>query len=165
LQAYLIETRSILGLSGSPVCITIPPTRVANGKLELLDTGTGAICIGMMLGYHLSASSEDEIVVPTMQQSPKSKAQENKKLDGLSLDERNTGFAVVLPIERLFDVMETDAMKKVMDQAIDKAKGRVRPAGAPIVGADLPADDANPNHREDFMRLEALAVKKPERED
>ena len=67
-QAYLIEVRSILGLSGSPVCITVPPMRVKDGGIQLLD-GLGAICIGMMLGYHLSASTEDEIIVPTLQQS------------------------------------------------------------------------------------------------
>jgi len=165
-EAYLVEVRSILGLSGSPVCITIPPLRVGvNNKIEILDTGLGAVCIGMMLGYHLSASKEDEIVVPTFQQPPQDKKPDEES-NGLSLDERNTGFAVVLPIECLFDVMESDAMKEKMDRAIDKAKGRVRAAGAPVAQdvekPDLLANELHPNGRERFNSLLDVAVKTPE---
>ena len=78
LQAYLVEVRSILGLSGSPVCITIPPMRVKDGGIQLLDSEQGALCIGMMLGYHLSASSEDEIIVPTFQQIAAAETKENE---------------------------------------------------------------------------------------
>jgi hypothetical protein len=165
-QAYLVETRSIVGLSGSPVCITIPPLRVVDNKIQILDTGMGALCIGMMLGYHLISSKEDEIVVPAMQQAPGSGGQNSDpESNKLSLDERNTGFGVVLPIERLFDVMESEPVRKGMDHAIDHRKDstRVRPAGVPVVQPPQeapPSTDANPNHLKDFTRLVDVAARK-----
>jgi hypothetical protein len=175
-QAYLVEVHSILGLSGSPVCITMPSMRVKDGGIQLLDTEQGAICIGMMLGYHLSASSEDEIVVPTMQQSAPDAGTDESESDNLSLDERRTGFGVVLPIERLFDVMESEAMKRSMDQAINRPPHgtRVRPAGTPIPNRILPSsaepssksdEDANPNHLADFTRLVDVAARKRPQDD
>lgn len=110
-QAYLVEVRSLMGLSGSPVFVNIPETRVVEARLELRGGDRSAICIGMMLGYHLSASAEDQIIVPAS----------SKLMEGTnepSLDERNTGFGVVLPIERLFEVMESNAMRRAMDDAI-----------------------------------------------
>jgi hypothetical protein len=156
-----------MGLSGSPVCITIPPTRVVGNKIQILDTGLGALCIGMMLGYHLSASKEDEIVVPVFQQPPTVPQEDDP--NKISLDERNTGFGVVLPIERLFDLMESDPVKRAMDHAIDKPKStRVRPAGAVVVQTPEvvpPSTGANPTHREDFRRLLGAAARKPPQAD
>jgi hypothetical protein len=168
-EAYLVETRSILGLSGSPVCITIPPMRVVDGKIQILDTGLGAICIGMMLGYHLSASVDDQIVVPVHQETEQQIEEgHDESGDKLSLEERNTGFAVVLPIERILEVMESEPVRKAMDDTISKTKGRVRPAGVPVVErpeAVPPANGENPTHREDFTRLLGEAARKRERED
>jgi hypothetical protein len=68
----------------------------------------------MMLGYHLVASAKDQIVVPKMQgEEPQSE---------YSLDERNTGFAVVVPIEKLFDVMEASDTRKIMDAEIRRRR-------------------------------------------
>jgi hypothetical protein len=168
-QAYLIEMRSILGLSGSPVCITVPPMRPKDGGIQLLETGQGAICIGMMLGYHLSASIEDQIIVPQFQQSSTESWKEDSESDKLSLDERNTGFGIVLPIERLFDVMESELMNRSMDQAIDKPHGgtKFRPAGVPIAQKPAASSDAAANqfHLEDFTRLVDVAARKRPQDD
>ena len=113
LPAYLVEVKSIAGLSGSPVSINLPLMRLVGGKPEFRD-GSSLICIGMMLGYHLVASAEDQIVVPKMQgEEPQSE---------YSLDERNTGFAVVVPIEKLFDVMEASDTRKIMDAEIRRRR-------------------------------------------
>jgi len=109
IQAYLVETRSIMGL---PVFLNIPDLRAANRQVEIRE-GIGAIFIGVMLGYHLVASAEDQIVVPAMQGDVGGS-------DEPSLDERNTGFAVVLPIERIFETMESDTLRKSMDDAIER---------------------------------------------
>jgi hypothetical protein len=119
-QAYLVEVRSLMGLSGSPVFVNIPETRVVEGRLELRVGDRSAICIGMMLGYHLSASAEDQIVVPPFETV-------TEGTNEPSLDERNTGFGVVLPIERLFEVMESDAMRRGMDDAIKRQIDRNTP--------------------------------------
>ena len=113
LPAYLVEVKSIAGLSGSPVSINLPLMRLVGGKPEFRD-GSSLICIGIMLGYHLVASAKDQIVVPKMQgEEPQSE---------YSLDERNTGFAVVVPIEKLFDVMEASDTRKIMDAEIRRRR-------------------------------------------
>jgi hypothetical protein len=119
-KAYLVEIKSLIGLSGSPVFINVPPTRVQDGRIEMQE-GRSALCIGMMLGYHLVQSVEDQIIVPRLQQSEGSGDQLDENTE-YSLDERSTGFGVVLPIERLIDVMESDYMTKAMDRAIESAE-------------------------------------------
>jgi hypothetical protein len=162
-KAYLVEVRSLMGLSGSPVFVNVPETRVnAEYKIELRGGPRSAICIGMMLGYHLSSSAEDQIVVPQVQALES--GEENISAKPPSLDERNTGFGIVLPIERIFDVMESEAMKKMMDEAIER-QTRVRPAGSPISANETPVADENPTHREDFNSLLNAAVKTREQED
>jgi hypothetical protein len=156
LRAYLIETRSIAGLSGSPVFINIPRIRVSGpGQIQTLK-GSGAIFIGVMLGYHLVSSKEDQIVVPARQGETANPE--------YSLDERNTGFAVVAPIEAIFDIMESDIMKKSMDTGIERLsqKAKFREAGAPIPtpSPSSPATDENPNAQEDFNRLMKKAATK-----
>jgi hypothetical protein len=39
----------------------------------------------------------------------------------LSLDERNTGFGVVLPIERIFSRIEQEDFQKALDECISKS--------------------------------------------
>jgi len=152
-KAYLVEVKSLMGLSGSPVYITIPSVHVKEGRIARFE-GVNNIFIGMMLGYHLVASAEDQIIVPQMQQ-----VDESGRKDEPSLDERNTGFGIVLPIEHLFEVMESEGMRKAMDSAMRQPQGktRVRPAGAgsPAKADDAgpPADDAGPTYRERFNRL------------
>lgn len=62
IRAYLIETRSILGLSGSPVFLNVPLIGSnTSGAIEFIHRkgNPGAFPIGIMLGYHLSSSAED----------------------------------------------------------------------------------------------------------
>jgi hypothetical protein len=56
---------------------------------------------------------EDQIPVPQFQG--------DDVVEGaVSLERRNTGFAVVIPIERIFDIMESDYMRRTLDAEIDK---------------------------------------------
>jgi len=160
IQAYLVETRTIAGLSGSPVFLNIPHMRVHGTKVEIRE-GIGLVLMGMMLGYHLVASADDQIIVPANQGDD---ARSGKP----SLDDRNTGFAVVIPIERIFDVMESDDIKKALDGAIDRdlRGARYREAGAalkPVSAAkiDPSPKDENPQHREDFTSLLGKAARTP----
>jgi hypothetical protein len=116
LRAYLMEVHSIIGLSGSPVYFNVPPTRIKEGKPQYLE-GRTAFCMGVMLGYHLVSSAEDQIITP--------RHQGGSVTSEYSLEERNTGFAVVVPIEKLFDLVETREMKKLFDEEIGRRnKGR-----------------------------------------
>jgi hypothetical protein len=122
-SAYLIETRSIMGLSGSPVFLNVAPIKVdEGGELRFLSGGNNHFPIGMMLGYHLVRSAEDQIAVP----------HSDDYEPGPDTDERNTGFAVVIPFEKILEVVESDVMKEDMDRSAAKhfSQVKVRPAGA-----------------------------------
>ena len=115
--AYLIETRSIVGLSGSPVFLNPPEVAVIDGKIKYLPNKE-LITIGMMVGYQLVATAQDQIVVPQLQgEVPGSE---------YSLDERNTGFAVVIPMERIFEIVESDEFN---NQAIRSIEHRLKTSG------------------------------------
>ena len=92
-RAYLIEIKSIAGLSGSPVYVNIPPVKNENGNLMFNHSST-ALPLGMLTGYHIVTSTEDQIAVPQHQGDPVGADERD------SLDQRNTGFAVVVPWEQ-----------------------------------------------------------------
>lgn len=161
--AYLIEGKSIAGLSGSPVFANIPTTRVSTtGKLEYA-TEPKPVPIGMVTGYHLVKSSQDQISVPTIQGDPV------EEEDDPSADERNTGFAVVIPWDSFLTVSEDEQLIKALDETIkaELENSSYRPAGLSPSKLDdaPPASDANPTHQEDFRRLVSLAARKPAQED
>lgn len=86
----------------------------------------------------------------------------------MPLDERRTGFAVVLPINHVFEIFESEALKKIFGQVADelKANSGFRPASAvsSALEVGLPSNEANPNQQEDFRRLLGAAARKPARE-
>jgi hypothetical protein len=108
--AYLIETRSILGLSGSPVFLNPPEVAVIQGQIKYLPDKE-LITIGMMVGYHLVGTVQDQIVVPQLQG--------DNVGPEYSLDERNTGFAVVIPMERIFEIVESDEFNERAIRSIE----------------------------------------------
>ena len=121
-------------------------------------------------------SMEDQILVPQHQ------GDEIDISDKQSADDRNTGFAVVVPWERLLEMTETEWLRNDMNIGIDQLirdKGG-RPAGlappllspspdasigtASVEKPSSPVDaDENPRHREDFTSLlNAAAKTKPQ---
>jgi len=110
-RAYLVEVKSIAGLSGSPVFLQIPSIRWMEGQIQHLKEEM-ALLIGVMIGYHVVESKEDQIPVPQFQE-PKPFREASA-----GFEERNTGFAVVIPEERLLEIIESDEMRKLMDGAI-----------------------------------------------
>lgn len=128
-EAYLIELRTIAGLSGSPVFYLMPPVRVMpNGGVQAIqkDKSPG-VPLGVLVGYHVVESKEDQIQVPRFGHVEAAASGNDQ-----SIDERNTGFGVVVPIERLDEIFEhpefVEAVKR--DAAAFKArKDGYKPAG------------------------------------
>jgi len=67
----------------------------------------------MLTGYHLVASSEDQIPVPQIQG-------EETATERRSTDELNTGFAVVVPWERLIEIIESEPVEKEMNAVVNR---------------------------------------------
>lgn len=163
-SAYLVELRTIAGLSGSPVYLNPPPVRVREKKLEHLD-GTHFPIIGVLVGYHVVESKEDQVVVSKFQAHDGD--EEPKDTD--SLDQRNTGFGIVVPIDPVFKMLK--GMRPIMKRAVENSKkeGGFRPASASISPSPKTstADQNAPDdeHRERFNRLLGAAVKPPKSSD
>lgn len=160
-KAFLVETKSIAGLSGSPVYLNSPEIRLVNGEPQYRQDSFFPVPIGMMLGYHVAKTVQDQISVPQIQGEDRPKE--------LSIDERNTGFAVVLPFSAILSLFESDLFQETTKKMVKEIRRRsgYRPAGIkPPSGPEAavqaePAAD-NPSHKEDFRALlNAAAAKKP----
>jgi hypothetical protein len=165
-DGYLVETHSLDGLSGSPVFVrptmpflSAPPGAqiTSNMPRDLLGklTGVGARFEPLLLGLWQGSwdAPPDEIV-----------AIQSGKGARVSV-----GMGIVVPAERIIELLEQDEMKKARTEAKNKAAAN-RAAGLDAAFpagkvSSPPASDANPNALEDFNSLLNAAVKKPPQED
>jgi hypothetical protein len=160
--AYLVETRSLGGTSGSPVFLDMMPkgNRIAWGNPpKNPDTGHMILpykLLGMLIGSHSGRYREDfarhaddaENVIPE---------------DA----EFNAGISVMLPMSQVLEVIEQ--LKGHRASAVEERRKRsgFRPTSAsrkrpPEADAD---SEANPMHREDFRTLLGGASKKTQQDD
>lgn len=167
-QGYLVEMKSIAGLSGSPVFGNPPEVRVKDGKLQKRD-GYIHVPVGTLVGYHIVESREDQIEVPQFQGLLHDDLP-NEEKPTRSADERATGFAVVIPIERVMELVQGDLMKNVREQAANQhfGKGYRKASAEPPVAfeakpakSEPPAIEGDDRHKERFTALLDGAVGKP----
>lgn len=117
-KAYLIELRTFAGLSGSPVYQMNQPVRIKGGQLEHRNEDmTHGIPLGVLVGYHCVEDKDDIISVPRF--GPQESGASGEEY---SADERNTGFGVVIPIERTFEIFERDDVQEGFRNAIELFK-------------------------------------------
>jgi len=138
-DAYLIEARSISGLSGSPVFITVDDW--AGGQI----IGKRTYLLGLMHGHFDVPNLAEDIVIDT-----------DDEPRGI-----NTGIGVVIPVEKILETInqpEIQAMRKKGIEAHKKAKGATADLDLPPLAS--PSNDENPNHRADFNVLLDKAAKK-----
>jgi hypothetical protein len=114
--AYLIEIRSIAGLSGSPIFLNVPHMRVKDGQIQTLSHAVYQP-LGMLIGYHMVESREDQIKIPRESNFSQTSAE-----NGIS--ELNTGFGVAIPIERLNEILESDEVTKMRKDAVSNHHGK-----------------------------------------
>jgi hypothetical protein len=157
----LIECYSIAGLSGSPVFKVVPKLTLGdNGIVKM--TEVMYVLIGILVGEHVIESKEDEHLVPEFQ-LPENEDCGEKEKKPLSLDQRRTGFAVVIPIQHAFRVFESDDYVNRFKKEINE---RQRESGyRPLSASATLATDENPNHLEDFSRLVDVAARRRSRGD
>lgn len=95
LPAYLVEARSIGGLSGSPVFVNVGLIRLPPQTVLLSTRGEGEAPVPDFLLMGLVHGHFARRPVPT-----------DAVADGLSEETINMGIAIVLPAERIRDVLE-----------------------------------------------------------
>lgn len=161
-HAYLIEVRSIDGLSGSPVIAIPEPTQVFDGKWGLADKPNPKL-IGMLLGHDNTYNPHDRVEIA----SPG-----NDKSGSEVIVPMNTGIGIVLPVEYVAEAIDQPALQKLREDGAMRAKkdssfipdSAVRMKPGTASKSALPTTAENPQHKEDFTQLLGAAVKKPQQD-
>ena len=110
-DAYLIEARSIGGLSGSPVYINVP-THTMGSRLQI--PGERTCLLGLMHGHFDVQTFTDDIVVDIDDGSGRP--------SGI-----NTGIGVVIPVEKILETLSHPELVSMREEA--KAELRRRKSG------------------------------------
>lgn len=154
ISAYLIEARSIAGLSGSPVFVHMAPLRpMPDGAVRMSEKKMHYF-LGVIQGHFVTRDPQETI-------------SEDDEAPG----DMSTGIGVVIPSERVKEIIDLPEFKKGRQKIVDAQKrksGFVEDSAKPgwaIVGGGAKSSDKNPAHREDFTRLVNVAARKREQED
>lgn len=150
IKAYLVEARSVAGLSGSPVIVLSDPTVLSarillTGKLEKQPCAL----LGLMHG-HFDVQNLNEDVVSD-DDDPKQSV--------------HTGIGIVVPVEKIIETIRHPELMSIRKAIVQK----LRKSGATpdIIPDDGPLEAKAPNlhHREDFTALLNAATRKPQSKD
>jgi hypothetical protein len=148
MDAYLIEARSIGGLSGSPVLVNYGLWRTVQGQPKY-QAGLPFGLLGLMHGHFDVEDLNSDIVVDDIAKA--------------SPEGIHSGIGVVVPVSKIRETLMQDdleaARKKIIKEHLDKSS--VIPDFDK--DDDQPASDENPNHLEDFTRLVDVAARKQEK--
>lgn len=153
-HVFLIESRSIGGLSGSPVFLQMPPVRRIRGK----DTSTTGhlteYLMGVNIGLFRTAPHADSV--------PSSSEERREAF----LDVVSSGIAIVVPIQRAIEIIEESQLFRQQRNGVvenmKKDKTFVPTSAAPkMMPTAVPTEPAsdNPSHKEDFTSLLSAAAK------
>lgn len=89
IDAYLVEARSIGGLSGSPVFANLGVVRVREGQLKYRPDGTLYYLLGLMHGHW-------DLGIPEL---------DKVSADTTGIQRVNMGIGIVAPVEKILEVI------------------------------------------------------------
>jgi hypothetical protein len=146
MDAYLIEARSIGGLSGSPVLVNYGLWRTVKG-IPKYQAGLPFGLLGLMHGHFDVEDLNSDVVVDDITKAAP---------EGI-----HSGIGVVVPVSKIRETLMQDELEKARKKIIKDhlEKSSVTPDVA-TDDVDPAANSANPNHREDFNSLVGEAVRK-----
>jgi hypothetical protein len=148
IDAYLVEARSIAGLSGSPV-LAIPDSALALAEMmgKRRTDIQGTALLGLMHGHFDVRNLNEDVVSDS------------------DIPERgiHTGIGVVVPAEKFVETLrhpDLTAMRKNIVEKMREEKGATADIADDATADAAKPSDANPNHLEDFTRLVDVAARK-----
>jgi hypothetical protein len=119
MDAYLIEARSIGGLSGSPVFAHLGLMRNINDRVQFARAGAGVIfLLGLMHGHF----------------APQTVGLDGTSEDAVSRDRINMGIAIVTPIARILEVVNQPDIR----QAETALEEQLRREALPVMDTAQP---------------------------
>ena len=110
MEAYLIEARSIGGLSGSPVFVYLPGMRVISNKVEM--KGRTFYWLGLMHGHWDLPILKEDMVVE----------------DNVSKETVNMGIGIVVPASKILEIINSSFFIKLREVEIDRIRGSLEDA-------------------------------------
>ena len=96
IDAYLIEARSIGGLSGSPVFLNLGVVRYVGNEIKHSTGGPIQLLFGLIHGHFDVPSTSVDVATTDAE-------------EGLSADRVNTGIAIVVPIDKIVEAIDHHA--------------------------------------------------------
>ena len=126
IEAYLIEARSIGGVSGSPVFVHMGPVKVKDGRVLFAQQRGGAWYLLGLVHGHFNVKVPDAV--------------DEVIEDGLSRINVNTGLAIVVPIEKVTETLKHPLLSARREQM--KKEREQENKGTPDLTSDHP-DDAS----------------------
>lgn len=152
-EAYLVEVRSIDGLSGSP--LFAPASHMLfTGKYFEPNRDFRYYLIGMILGHSEVQNPAGAIEI----KQRKSKRPEGKQVRAYV--GVNTGIAIALPISYVLEAIHQQKLKDERMKSVEEHKRRHRfVSDSARPSKPESTSDKNPQHKEDFTRLLSAASK------
>lgn len=148
-SVYLIESRSIGGLSGSPVFLNTPPFRVVNHQIQSTAGQNRTYIMGVNIGLFTTLALGDALPISEL---------DNRET---ILESMSAGISIVVPIQRVIEILEGDELenrRKIAVENFEATSGFVATSAARELHHD--ESDANPRHQEDFTALVSKASRK-----
>ena len=116
IEAFLIESRSIGGLSGSPVFVNTAGARTVGNTIRV--GGGGIFLLGLVHGHwDVSPSETDTMIVDNRRESV------------------NVGIAIVAPAQKILEVLNHPVFKRARNEAISVRKTQNSPTADSGKGA------------------------------
>jgi hypothetical protein len=152
---FLIETRSLGGISGSPIYFPLsrlrPGMRPAVIEMESTQTIVPYYLMGMMQGVHSGQYADDF--------SPAEDRVVPKDADF------NAGIGVAIPISQIMELINRTDLVEARLATLEAKKKQTGHRDASSKSPSAADGDENPAHLEDFKRLVDVAARKRPQDD
>jgi hypothetical protein len=155
MDAYLVEVRSLGGLSGSPVLVPSEPFWMGDDrKIKKPFAGQKAAYLLGLVHGHFVLRDENDIVREIDEQGDN---------EALSEDELNAGIAVVVPVDKILETINQTALVEAREEVVRKRRKEsgVR-EDSTTTAKSISIKDGD---KKRFDRLLGEAVKRPKSSD
>jgi hypothetical protein len=107
MEAYLVEARSIGGLSGSPVFVNLSGVRTVGGTMRV--GGAGFYLLGLMHGHWYVKPESDTVVIDSRDEAV------------------NMGIAIVIPAQKILEVINQPEFEESRKKQLDELRKQNAP--------------------------------------
>ena len=111
MDGYLVEARSLGGLSGSPAFVQMTPWHITSDGQPMMRRGKVWYFIGLMCGHWLVQNPEDAVAIPAG-------SRETGNI--------NTGIGIVVPASKIMEVIDQPELKNRRDEIVEAEKKKAK---------------------------------------